>query len=950
MTKKSSEQPCHSATRFRPAWVAAVLLATLAGGGMTAAHAAGLQIQAAEPARSASVRGDGVFHLANTSGTPLRGVRLHASRGVLAACDGRTRQGRPFVDQLAPGDSVACLGQSTSGLSRGGVIVALANAEDGRQMARHHLSVLGPRATPDQGIVAVLSGSIHNDSNADGQWDAGESIAFHYTVLNLGTQDLTGLVLTDSTGAPSCPATTLATGASMVCTASHVLSAADVADGLLVHQVEVTGEAADGSPVQAADVVVRQNMDGNAALAVIKSPMLLDDADDSGYASVGDLLQYTFVAKNAAEQALSQLDLVEPDPDLIDTPITCASQTLEGAPFSGLGSGALSSMDAIVCTAQYTLTAADAANGQALNLVEAHGQPGFGLPVQATGASTVVIPRPPQVEVSKSLIGEDGSRPGIAEPGEILTYRITVANGGSIDAFNIAISDALDPNTSFIDASHGGTHAAGLVSWAGLTIPAEGAVSLQVRVQVADPLPPSTLQVANLAWESGSTPPPCPPAGGQCVVTPTPAAVAVVKALVAEDGSIPGLAEPGEQLTYRISLVNSGGSAALDYTLVDVLDANTEFVSASHGGLHSGGVVTWSGLTVPANGSLQVEVAVQVRDPLPVGTTQVANLAYRDGTTPPPCPPAGDQCVLTPTPGTVSLVKTVSDANGNGLAEPGEQLTYQIVLTNNDDQPAINIDLVDVIDGHTLFVSADNGGTYAGGAVSWSGLTVAANSQLVLTVVVQVVDPIPAGVTHILNRVHDAGGPPPDCESQPDADGCALIPVGAGPLLAVTKVVEPGEAHPGDSVIYTITVRNVGSVPLDDVVISDPLPEGVVSFDWECQASGGATCPAATGTGALDQWVPLFPEGGQLTYSILAGLDDDFLGEVLNTVMVTPEGAVYCAPDGSPAPCRQQATVTVRQVLPTYVPVPATGPWALILMIGGLLSVGLVAGRRRLTG
>ena len=77
-------------------------------------------------------------------------------------------------------------------------------------------------------------------------------------------------------------------------------------------------------------------------------------------------------------------------------------------------------------------------------------------------------------------------------------------------------------------------------------------------------------------------------------------------------------------------------------------------------------------------------------------------------------------------------------------------------------------------------------------------------------------------------------------------------------------------------------------------------------------------------------------------------LADDILGEVLNVVMVTPEGAVYCAPDNSPAPCQQQATVTVRQVLPTYVPVPATDRWALILLALGLFGAGLFAARRRL--
>lgn len=954
----NSRQP-----RVRRLLAAALLTAgaaaALAWAGDAQAHGNGLRIESGQPLRDAGDAGDadaGRFLLANAGHTRLARVQLFASPGQVLACDGRTVQGREFpatpAAVLEAGDAVACLSQPASGRppagASAGAVVAVARDGDAWQVERRSLAVLGGAGTPDQGIIALLSGSQHNDGNSNGQWDVGESIDYHYTLVNLGTQALSSLVVADQGGAVTCPATSLAVGADMVCSTSYTLDAADVAAGLLVNEVEVLGQAADGSPVQAADVLVRQSMDGSAALAVFKSPMLLDDADGSGYASVGDLLQYTFAVKNAGVQALYQVDLVEPDPSLIDTPISCAGQSLSGAPFAGLGTGELASFDVVLCTAQYTITAADAAYGQALNLVEAHAQPGFGPPVYATGASAVVIPLPPEVLLTKALIEESGSRPGIAEPGETLTYRITLANAGTIDAFNIGISDQLDANTSFIDASHGGSHAAGVVTWSGLTVPANGQLQLQVRVQVADPLPPSTLQVANLAWETGTTPPPCPPAGEQCVVTPTPAAVAISKALVAEDGAVDKLAEPGELLTYAITLTNSGGSPAQDYALVDVLDANTVFVSASDGGVHSAGVVNWNGLTVPANGSLVVTVQVRVADPLPVGTTQVANLAYQAGTTPPPCPPAGEQCVITPTPGTVSLVKTVSDDNGNGLAEPGEQLTYSIVLTNNDDQPAINIDLVDVIDANTLFVSADHGGSFAGGAITWTGLTVPANSQLVLTVVVQVVDPIPAGVTNISNLVHDAGGPPPDCGANPDADGCAEIPVGAGPLLAVAKSVDPAEAHPGDSVLYTVTVANVGSVPVTGVRISDPLPAGVVSFAWQCQGSAGATCPAGTGTGAIDELVPLLPVGGSLTYSVLAELDGDVLGEVLNIVTVSPDDRVRCAPDNSPSPCQQDAPVRVRPELPTYIPVPATDRWALAIMVLGLLGLGLVTGRRRL--
>ena len=94
-----------------------------------------------------------------------------------------------------------------------------------------------------------------------------------------------------------------------------------------------------------------------------------------------------------------------------------------------------------------------------------------------------------------------------------------------------------------------------------------------------------------------------------CTGTPR---VTIAKALSGESGALPGVAEPGEQLTYTITLTNTGGSAAINYGVTDTLDPNVTFVSADNGGSAAGGAVSWSGLTVPANGTLVLSVVVPV--------------------------------------------------------------------------------------------------------------------------------------------------------------------------------------------------------------------------------------------------------------------------------------------------------------------------------------------------
>ena len=54
---------------------------------------------------------------------------------------------------------------------------------------------------------------------------------------------------------------------------------------------------------------------------------------------------------------------------------------------------------------------------------------------------------------------------------------------------------------------------------------------------------------------------------------------------------------------------------------------------------------------------------------------------------------------------------------------PAATLDYTITLRNIGNADATGVTITDPLPANTSFVSADNGGTYAGGVVTWSGLT-----------------------------------------------------------------------------------------------------------------------------------------------------------------------------------------------------------------------------------
>ncbi len=796
-------------------------LALVVGLGIAAAPAAAGSLQVSEAARD-TPSGDFVFTIRNQGAGALHELRLRADRDHLLGC-GETASGESGAADLgllAAGASLECrLRPAGASSARDASVVLSARGADGLPRVQALRFAFAPVATPDQGIVVLLAGGVHDDANADGLLDAGETIDYFYRVLNLGTGTLSNLALVDIDGAVGCPYTTLATGTWMSCTSQHLISASEASDGFVMNEAEVSGLDDLAEPVEANDMVLRVNLGGDADVRAFKSPLLADDVDASGYASVGDLVRYTFVLGNSGGDPLSAVDLLEPDPSRIDTPISCAATTLDGQPFAGLGSGSLQPGDALLCSADYTIRTSDASVGSADNLAEISAQPSFGGPIYGAAASAVVVPAAAEIELSKTLLAESGVQSGIAEPGETLSYIIRVRNIGGVDAFNVAVVDPLDPNVSFVSADHGGSFGSGSVSWAGLTIPAGGYLDLNVVVRVDDPLAAGVDRIVNLAVLEGGTPPDCSsaPLPPECVVLPTAGEVAIAKVLLSESGSQPGVAEPGETLVYGIHLNNAGGSPVSGYGVSDPLDPNVNFVGADHGGVYAAGTVTWTGLTIPTGGSLSLQVTVTVDDPLAAGVTQIVNLA------------------------------------------------------------------------------------------------------------------------------HETGTPPVDCNLLPTPDACVLLPVEESPRLQVTKTVAESSVAPGGTVSFSITVRNVGTVDVANMTVSDPLPAGIVDFAWSCIAAGGASCANASGSGAIFETIPLFPVGGSLVYSIVATVADNASGSLLNRVQVEPSSLALCMPGATPGPCDASATVPVIPAAGPVVPVPVDGRLALLLLGLGLV---LLAGRR----
>lgn len=456
-------------------------------------------------------------------------------------------------------------------------------------------------------------------------------------------------------------------------------------------------------------------------------------------------------------------------------------------------------------------------------------------PVCPADDACAELPTEPLIVLSKQLSDESLTDDGIGQAGERLTYEITVANHGGSDAVDYAFEDRFDDALLEVVDADGGSHTSGsgVIAWT-QTVPAHdgtdaGEITVSPQFDLPDPLPDGFSGATNVVAQPGDDPL-CP--SDQCVTVPLDGIVSISKALVSESGDTDGLAEPGEELTYEITLTNFGGPVA-NYDVQDILDPNVSFVSADNSGVDNGTTVDWT-VSVPgyagsSAGEVVLTVVVEVVDPLPAGVVAIANVANQPGGSD-PCPSV--QCVSVPTPGQISITKALVAESGqqDDMAEPGETLTYEIALTNTGGAVS-DYEVQDVLDPNTTFVSADNGGSDGGTTIDWSGLNVPAHDgvnpgTLVLTATVRVNDPLPEGVVELTNIAKEPGTPDPACPS----DQCATITAqDAGLELVKTSAFDDsdgnGVSNVGDAIVFTFDVTNTGNITLDDVSPIDPGPQ-----------------------------------------------------------------------------------------------------------------------------
>lgn len=212
-----------------------------------------------------------------------------------------------------------------------------------------------------------------------------------------------------------------------------------------------------------------------------------------------------------------------------------------------------------------------------------------------------------------------------------------------------------------------------------------------------------------------------------CVGPVRPANVSITKNCVET-------VKQGENITYTLTVTNTGNKTEI-VEVKDFLPSGVTFVSASDGGTHSAGVVTWTGISVAVGAGNVVTLTVEVTA-TQVGSqkntakviTAKTNLSQQ----------TEHSCTtdVRVRKTNISIAKTASKAS----VKVGETFTYTLEVKNEGEIDAVNTVVSDDLPAEVEFVSSVPAPTtHVDNSLTWNLGTVAPNTTQAITVTVKAI-------------------------------------------------------------------------------------------------------------------------------------------------------------------------------------------------------------------
>ena len=498
-------------------------------------------------------------------------------------------------------------------------------------------------------------------------------------------------------------------------------------------------------------------------------------------------------------------------------------------------------------------------------------------------------------------------------PGQPVSYAITVVNDGPSAVTAASLTDVvpavISGATWTCAPSPGG--ACSTVSGTGnVAVALDLAVGASAVVTVFGTVAPNAtgtlVNTATVTPPAGVT----DPDGADNTATDTDTLSPVADVSVAKSNGVTSQS-PGATSAYTITVANAGPSAAAGVTITDPLPAGVTTASwacsASPGSscsAASGSGAINTTVDLAAGGLVTFTVSLQAGASAGTLTNTVTATVAAGTTDPDPSNNVASDTDTLVFTADLAVTKVASAAT----VPVGQAFSYTVVVTDNGPDPASGVSVVDAMPAglaNTTWVcSASPGSSCPAGGAGDIGTTVdlAAGGSATFTVTTTATV---SAANPSVNMATATVGPNTVDPNPTNNSASASVGVDSSSSLSVQKTASTSSVAPGDTFSYAIVVSNAGPARLDGVVISDPVPAGIVAQSWTCAGSAGGVCSLATGTGSPLLSADL-PAGGSVTVTLLVQAAPDASGPVLNVVTATAGSA------GSPVTAQASASVDVN--------------------------------------
>ena len=761
-------------------------------------------------------------------------------------------------------------------------VVVNTAATAGRDDIVNHASITDDGTNGSDPNTADNSASDTDSLNAapdylvtidDGQTTVvpGQSLTYQVTLTNIGTQDGTGVKLSnlfpkqilhnvvasdggivDETGGTiDWNIGTLAVGETRSFTiTADVWGTIPAGWDAFAHSTTVTDDLSNGADPDSANNTASDSDTLNAA------PDLLLTKDDSNTViAPGQVAVYVLTKQNVGNQDATNVTITETVP--IGTTFFAAqsdalwvqtgpttyqiTEALIPAGFYGsflfsvlVDNPAVAGLESIVNTATFT---DDGTNGSDPN------------PSDNTTTDTDTLVAAPDYQVTI----DDGQVS--VTPGQSLSYTINFTNAGNQNGTGVVVTNTF-PITILdnVVASDGGIVDTlnGTITWNVGILNVGDSRSFTVTANVRNSIAAGVTQFAHETQitddlSNGADPTPTNNSSSDTDLL----AASPAYQIAIDDGQTNVV--PGQLLTYLVQFTNSGSQDGTGVVVTDSYPISIlENVTASNGGIVDtiNGTITWNVGNLASGESRSFSVSAKVRDTVIAGINSFVHSSsidddHNNGADPDYSNNTSfDTDILDAAPD-LQFVKS----DGVTTTTAGASLIYTMSYSNVGTQDSTGIELIEELPAGTTFDSANStaGWTLAGGStyrITIGSLAAGASGSVYFAVTVN--NPVVAGQTEVINTAyiiddtHNGTDPNPGDNSSTDTDSVA-----AAPDYAVTINDGVAQATPGESLNYLITFQNNGTQNGTGVLISVTFPSNVLQ---NITASDGGVIDLLAGT------------------------------------------------------------------------------------------------------